>query len=333
MPDMHQLLGQLFIVGYQGIDPKTEFLDFVAELQLGGVILFGENCTDVDRLQQALHTLRRQVPTDRPLLVAIDQEGGRTCRLQEKRALLYSATSYAKRNDLEGFTQDYHRAAEYMLSLGVNLNLAPVADILLNPDNSCLAGRCYGKEPQQVANFVTRAVELMHRSHMLCCLKHFPGLGQATIDPHLAVAEAAYDLATWTERERIPFAAGIKAGADMVMTTHLKVPAIDQVIATGSSAVVNGLLRQDLGFDGVVITDEMAMLGADALGDMGARTVAALQAGHDIVLFGQNLANARRAYEAVSEAVSSRQLSPEVITRALDRVANLKQRLISQKAV
>lgn len=332
MLDLQKQLGQLFIVGYEGIDPSTEFLDFLAECQLGGVILFGDNCTDTDRLRKVLLTLECRVASERPLFVAIDQEGGRVCRLSEKPAWFRSASSYAKNNDLDGFTTDYNLAAEYMVGLGVNLNLAPVADIFLNTDNSCMTDRCYGSTPESVARFVGRAVEISHRSNMLCCLKHFPGLGAAAIDPHQAVSTADYDRAVWAERERIPFAAGIAAGADMIMTTHLKLPAIDNVIATGSQVIIDDMLRKDLGFDGVVITDELAMLGAEVMGDIGARTIAALQAGHDIVLFGPNQGNARAAYDAVVQAVDSGQLSQETIARALGRVAKAKEDLKSPEA-
>jgi beta-N-acetylhexosaminidase len=238
-----------------------------------------------------------------------------------------AAAAYGEKKDYEHFREDYSRSALLLQSLGINLNLAPVADIALNSNNECLKGRCFGETPEQVAEFVRISVEVSHAQGLRSCLKHFPGLGAAHIDPHQALAEAGYDAIVWQQRERIPFVAGIEAGADMIMTTHLLVPALDSISATGSPKIVGELIRKNLDFDGPVITDDLTMKGAESLGDIGERTVRAFEAGHDLLLFGQDYESAMRAYDHFARAVANGEIDRELLQTSLDRVAGLKFRL------
>lgn len=329
MQDVKNRIGQLFVLGFKGPQPSRDFLDFIAEEQIGGVILFEENCANHQRVSDNIDLIRSQFKRGSMPFIAVDQEGGRVCRLRQAPAEFRSAADYGAKMELEQFAEDFSRASMFMESLGINLNLAPVADIRLHSANACLKDRCFGETSQQVATFVEKAVAVTRKAGLLSCLKHFPGLGAAVADPHLETPVVDYDELIWRQREMLPFAAGIESGADMVMTTHLRMTAFDGEIVTGSQQIVTTLLRNVLGFDGPVITDDLTMNGAAELGDIGERTVKAFKAGHDILLFGQDYEAAMRAYDYFVDAVDRGDIDLAEIKASLSRVSGIKFKLDS----
>jgi beta-N-acetylhexosaminidase len=329
MENLVKRIGQLFIAGFPGVEVPEAFLNFLTEEQLGGVILFGDNCPTQSAARESIERIKACCRVSPPF-VAIDQEGGRVSRLKGVPAEIKSAWHYGEVNQLEQFIEDYRRSAVFMESLGINVNLAPVADIFVDPKNTCLKDRCFGSEAGRVALFVRATVNVARAAGILSCLKHFPGLGAARNDPHRRTAEADYDIYEWRNREMIPFADGVSAGADMVMTTHVMLRNIDRVIVTGSKKIVNEMLRQLLAFDGPVITDDLTMEGAAALGGIGERAVAAFNAGHDLLLFGQDFEGAMEAYDYFIDAYSRGDVSSEQLTGALNRVTGIKYKLFRQ---
>lgn len=323
MRDVLKQIGRLFVVGFPGGTPSETFLSFVSEDAIGGVILFADNCATHLAARENIELIRGRCSDGRPL-IAIDQEGGRVCRLKGAPVEYRAASEYAKDHSTARFEEEYLRAAVYLESLGVDINLAPVADIFLDPVNSCLKDRCFGTTPQQVARFVECSVQVAHHAGLLSCLKHFPGLGGSREDPHQHVSTAGFDRFIWEQREMIPFSAGVTAGCDLIMTTHVSVPRIDNQIATGSTVIVSQLIRELLGFEGPVITDDLCMAGAGALGDIGERTVAAFNAGHDLLLFGQNLDASMQAFDYFCEAVRRGEIKSDRIKQSLERIASMK---------
>ncbi|UCC44638.1 MAG: hypothetical protein JSU65_01535 [Candidatus Zixiibacteriota bacterium] len=319
-------LGQLFIVGFPGKAPANAFLQFIREEQIGGLILFEENCPTHEQVRENVERIRDCFNVIPPF-IAVDQEGGRICRLRGAPAEFRAPMSFADSGDVDLFKEIYSRSAVYMEALGISLNLAPVADIWLNNENHCLKDRCFGDSPEMVAEFVRAAVEVSHASGLICCLKHFPGLGAATIDPHEGVSEVDYDRIIWEQREKLPFEAGIQQGADLLMTTHLKAPGFDDTIVTGSHKIISGLARKDLQFDGPIVTDDLCMEGASVLGSFGERAVAAFNAGHDLLLFGKDTDAAMEAYDYFADACGRGEVSLDRLRAALDRVAGLRYRL------
>ncbi|PWB68025.1 hypothetical protein C3F09_12485 [candidate division GN15 bacterium] len=326
MREVIKQIGQLFFVGFPGDAPSESFLKFVSEEEIGGVILFADNCPTHLAARQNIEVLRSRCADGSPL-IAIDQEGGRVCRLKGAPVEYRAASDYGRDKSPAHFTEEYSRAAVYMEALGIDINLAPVADIFLDPENGCLKDRCFGTTPEAVARFVESAVTVSSGAGLLSCLKHFPGLGAARNDPHLHTSTAGYDRMTWEQRERIPFAAGIAAGCDLIMTTHVCATGIDRRIATGSDIIVSGMIRDTLGFEGPVITDDLCMAGAAELGDIGERTVAAFQAGHDLLLFGQNMEASMQAFGYFRDAVRRGEITADRISKSLERLAGLKIKL------
>lgn len=324
--DLLDNIGQLFIVGFPGKEPPAPFLDFIAEDQIGGVVLFEENCPTHLTARENIDRVKAYLRATAPF-IAVDQEGGRISRLRGAPAEFRAPTEYGRGGGIEHFREDYSRSAVYMESLGINLNLAPVADIYLNERNTCLEGRCFADTPEKVAQYVVAAVEVSRASGLLSCLKHFPGLGAASTDPHEAVAIVDYDRFIWQQREKIPFDAGVKAGADLLMTTHISARKLGDQIVTGSCEVISELVRTELEFDGPIITDDLTMHGAAVLGSVGERAVAALNAGHDLLLFGSDYEAAMTAYDSLVAACRHGDVSAKRLKDALDRVGGLKFKL------
>lgn len=325
---LFEKLGQFFMIGFKGKEPSPEFLEFLSEEKIGGVILFEENCVSYDVLKENINKIEASYRGMTPL-IAVDQEGGRVCRIKGIPAEYHSPSYYASGNMLEKFEEDYAHSALYMESAGISLNLAPVADIFLNEDNDCLRDRCFGNTAEEVSPFVEKSVEVSHRSGLLCCLKHFPGLGSADTDPHQAVPVVAIDEPTWIDREMIPFLSGVKKGADFVMTTHMRMPEIDDKIVTVSENVISKLLREQIGFEGPVITDALDMKGADELGEPGETAVKAFNAGHDIILFGQDFEECVEAFDHFVGACRDGEISEERIEAAQQRISGIKLKLDS----
>ncbi len=326
MEKLLKRIGQLFVLAFRSEEPPAPFLNFIEEEQIGGVVLFGENCRTYAVARENIRRINLRV-SGIPPLIAIDQEGGPSCRLRGAPAEFKAPAAYGRQNDVEHFREDYSRAVVLLTSMGINLNLAPVADLFVNDRNTCLATRCFSDNPLRTAEFVRSSVAVAHSQGMLSCLKHFPGLGAAEIDPHEATATVDYDRLLWEQRERIPFAAGVEAGADLVMTTHLVARRIDSQIITASERVISDLLRDDLGFEGPVITDDLTMKGAEPLGDYGERAVAAFMAGHDLLLFCDDFEAGVEAFECFAGAVRAGDIPPERVRASLDRAAGIKLKL------
>ncbi len=325
MSDMKKLIGQLFVISFPGEVPSGQVLRFIADKKIGGVILFEANCRSHQQARENIERIR-SVCSDFVPFVAIDQEGGRVSRLRKAPAEFRAAADFGD-DGIEQFREEYSRSAVFMASIGINLNLAPVCDIFVNENNKCLAGRCFGTSAEVVSRYVTAAVRTAKSAGVLSCLKHFPGLGDCEIDPHLLTAEADYDRVVWGQRERLPFQAGVNAGAELIMTTHLRVPAFDETIATGSGEIISSILRENLMFDGPVITDDLTMKGADELGEMGPRTVAAFNAGHDLLLFGMDFDKTQEAYGYFCRAFERGDVAANRIQESLDRISGIKFKL------
>ena len=323
MKNIKELIGQLFIVGFKGETPSSSFLNFISEEKIGGVILFKDNCSSHEKVRKNVKAISTALSKIQPF-IAVDQEGGRVCRISGSPAEIAAASTYAEKLGIERFAEEYSRSMLYLESLGINLNLAPVCDIFTNKNNSCLDTRCFGTTAEEVIPFITQAVEITNKAHLLSCLKHFPGLGDASIDPHEATTSSEFNETTWENRERKVFAQGIKAGADMIMTTHIQLISLDHEIVTGSYPIIERFLRQRLAFDGVVITDDLQMKGASSLGSIGERAIKSFLAGHDLLLFGQDTDSAMEAYEHFRGAYLRGEISKERIIQSLKRISMLK---------
>ena len=326
MKDVIDNIGQFFILGFPGEKIPKAVSHFIREERIGGIILFADNCATHRQTKKLITEIKGLYESTNPF-IAVDQEGGRVSRVKGAPAEIASAHEYGTTIGLHRFIENYQRSMLYLESLGFSINLAPVCDLFINANNDCLKDRCFGKTVEEVIPFITSAVNISRECGLLSCLKHFPGLGSSSIDPHKKTAVAYYDRMEWQQREKEIFATGAAAGADLLMTTHLLLPKIDKTIVTGSKNIVEQMAREAVGFNGSLITDDLTMEGASALGDIGERAKTAFKAGHDLLLFGQKYEQAMEAYEAFRQACLHGEISKEQVNSALERISGLKFKL------
>jgi beta-N-acetylhexosaminidase len=342
-PTLREKIGQLLIVGFRGTAPSEcdVIVRDLREHHIGGVILFDQEVADTTLRRRNIESPAQvkalveflQAQARAPLLVSIDQEGGRVNRLKPVYGFPES-TSHEDLGRLNQPAETFRHAettAKTLASLGINLNLAPVVDLDAHPDNPIIKGkgRSFSNDPEIVARHAMEFVKA-HRAHgVLTCAKHFPGHGSAAGDTHLGLVDVTQ---RWHERELIPFQRLIEAGlCDVIMTAHVFNAKLDpDRPATLSRAVITGLLREKLGFTGVITSDDMEMKAISSHYGLENSVPAAIEAGIDVLCFGNNLGYdpdiAGRAIEILARAVESGRISESRIDASYERVLALKRK-------
>jgi beta-N-acetylhexosaminidase len=285
MADLRQALGSMLVCGFDGADLPKDFRELLSRGHLGGIILFTRNYTDSARLAILTQTISR-CSQQQPLL-AVDQEGGRVVRFAGDFPAYPSPQYYHRQQDADGLIEATQKTAAALRSLGINLNLIPVCDLAPDEPGHVIHSRSYSADPEELAAIVSRQVKRLSENNILSCAKHFPGLGSAYGDPHLVVSRSDQTLSVFRERDYLPFKAAIAAGVDMVMVTHLIAPAIDaNQIVTFSRLAIEEELKGHLGYAGLVISDDLQMLGALQGTTPVQAGIAAIMAGCDLLIFG-----------------------------------------------
>jgi beta-N-acetylhexosaminidase len=294
---------------------------------LGSLCLFGSNLTGDDAQAAALVAQVHDVAPG--CVVALDEEGGDVTRLDYAHGSRTVGAAVLGAVDEEGLTRAVLRdLGARLAAVGVDLDLAPVLDVNSAPDNPVIGTRSFGADPGLVARHGVAAVRGMADAGVAVCLKHFPGHGDTVTDSHVAAPLVRADGEQLRSRELVPFAAAVAAGADAVMTAHVRVPEIDRDQPASTSAAVVRLLREELGFAGVVVTDALDMVGVSgpqAHGSVEAAAVASLLAGADLLCLGADWSKERvhSVVGAVVAAVADGTLPPERLEQAADRVRRL----------
>lgn len=336
-------IGQMLIVGFRGTRPDQcgSIVRDIRAHGLGGVILFDQEMADRSasrrniesptQVRELVAHLQAQAQT--PLLIAIDQEGGRVNRLKPDYGFPASL-SHEELGRIDDPAETFRHAgvtARTLADLGINFNLAPVVDLDANPDNPIIKGkrRSFSADPETVARHAAQFVQA-HRAHgVLACAKHFPGHGSARGDTHLGLVDVTE---TWHERELIPFQRLIEAGpCDAIMSAHVFNARLDpERPATLSRHVLTGLLRDRLGFTGAILSDDMEMKAIASHYGLENSVPAAVEAGVDLLCFGNNLSFdpdiAAKAIDLLARAVESGRISAARIDASYQRVLALKRK-------
>lgn len=337
---LEQVVGQLFVAsvghhvdGAYGFEDTVDTVgDVVARRHLGGVCYFPVGADGSQPAVIAGRVAALQARAEVPLLVSIDQEGGLVTRMREPATRWPSAmaqsAAFGGDPTMAGVERVARMSAAELRAAGVNHVFAPVADVNVEPNNPVIGIRSASSAPQVVARFVEATLRGHSSSGVASCLKHFPGHGDTKVDSHFGLPVLDIDLGRYRAVESVPFAAGTAAGAEAVMIGHLCAPGLDPsgAPATFSRPIVTGLLREELGFDGVIITDAMDMAGAAMGGDggSGAACVAALKAGVDQVLMPRDIEG---CIDAVIAAVTAGELDEAELRASAARIVDLKERI------
>ncbi len=323
---LHEKIGQMLLFGWK-TDAQADAL--VTEFAGGGVILMGRNIeppaetsAQIARLQTLAH--QRGLP---PLFVAVDQEGGRVQRLGPPRyPKRPSQRETGAASDPDAARSAAREIGMELASLGFNWDFAPVLDVDSNPQNPVIGDRAYSSDPQTVAALGVAAVAgFQDDARILACGKHFPGHGDTDTDSHFALPTLRRSRAALDATELVPFRAAIQSGIAAIMTAHILFPALDPALpATLSPTILTGLLREELGFSGLIITDDLEMKGvADGWGAPEA-AVLAVEAGADILLCCHEWETQRAIYAALLAAVQTGRLTESRLDQSCARIAAAK---------
>lgn len=312
--------GQLLFVGFQGTRVPDELEALIADARIGGVVLFSRNVESPSQLCALVRALHAPAPEDAPLLVATDQEGGRVQRLRSPWTLWPPMRLVGDLDD-PGVTRAVASAvAQELLDAGIGLDFAPVVDVATEPSNPVIGDRSFGESPDRVARHGRAFVEGLQEGGVAACAKHFPGHGDTTCDSHHALPRLDHAIERLRQVELPPFRACIDAGVASIMTAHVLFPALDPERPATLSARVLRILREELGFEGVVFSDDLEMRAVADAYPIRERVLRALEAGVDALLVCSDHALWQEALAAVESA------PPALVDAPLRRVKALKER-------
>jgi beta-N-acetylhexosaminidase len=338
---LEQKVGQTLLLGFGGTVMDGTIERFIDEMQPGGVALFTRNIAGPEQTMALIAALRKKdprvgcaddavaCPATVPMFVSVDQEGGSVVRLKKDAVILPSPMALGAADDPELAYRVGRALGEDLVLWGFNMNLAPVLDVSSNPKNPVIGVRSFGGDPNRVSDIGVGYIEGLGDAGVVAVAKHFPGHGDTDTDSHYALPVLQHDLTRLHEIELRPFARAFSAGLPAIMTAHIALPLIAEgkdVPATVSGKVLTGVLREDLGWDGLVITDGLEMQGIIDRYGAGEAAVRAVVAGADMVMvlwFPEKKIEVQRA---LLDAVKSGRLPMARLDQAVRRVLEQKAR-------
>ncbi|MGJ3238341.1 MAG: beta-N-acetylhexosaminidase [Anaerolineae bacterium] len=328
---LEQKVAQMFVMSFYGSQLNEPAGDLLTAWQPGAVVLLPSNLQDPSQITRLTNDIQQSLidAGGVPAFIAVDQEGGIIAHLEDGFTVWPVPSLLTATQNLELAQQVGQAFASEMLAVGINMNLAPVADLQTNPDNPIIGRRAFGNDPQMVAPMVAGFVQGMQAHGVLATLKHFPGHGDTDADSHLELPIITADLDQLWARELQPFRAGIEAGAGAIMTAHIHFSQIDMDAirpASLSSNVIQGLLRDELGHQGLVITDALDMDAIDTIYSPAQAALNAIIAGNDLILLGAHISpdNQAQAMQAVVDSVRTGTLNESRINQSVRRILQAK---------
>ena len=320
---LSQKVGQMFVVGFSGTSMPSSLKSAITDYNFGNVIYMGANCTSPSTLAQMSNDIQNKMVSSNlvPAFISTDQEGGRVARLTNGGTHFVSQMTLAATNNPLNAYYEGVSIAEELLSYGINVDYAPVLDVNNNPDNPIIGIRSYADNPVLASLYGTNVLKGFEKVGLIGSPKHFPGHGNTSVDSHYGLPKITSSLDELYKIELAPFISAINSGVDMIMTTHIIFSAIDEKYpATLSEKVLQGLLRDTLGYDGVIITDGMGMDAIDEnYGSADVTSVLAIKAGVDILLY-TGLSDPKIAHNAIIKAVNNNEITEERINESVRRI-------------
>ncbi len=330
---IREMLGQRLAFGFQGTQLSQDFIAFMKEYKIGNVILFQRNLESEEQTRQLCAQIQQLVleNTGYPAFIIIDQEGGMVSRIPEETVNVPCAMALAAGGGPENAEKASRITIRQLRGLGVNFNLAPVLDVNNNPRNPVIGIRSFGDCPEAVAEYGAASVRPYASSGVLCCGKHFPGHGDTAVDSHLGLPRVDKTLEQLEQTELIPFRRCIREGIPAIMISHVLFPALepDGLPSTMSRRVVTGLLKEKLGFQGLIITDCMEMGAIRDTYGTPEGTLAALRAGVDLAEISNTLELQKEAARLVNQAAEQGMLDLEEVRASAEKILAYKRTLFS----
>lgn len=323
---LEEKVGQLILAGVDGTTLDANAKKMIAQDRVGGIILYSNNVSDLKGLVSLVSAIKKaNAPNPAPIFVSADQEGGRVNRLPKEYAKFPANGVVGQSGKPEAAGEMGSLIGQAMLSAGFNMDFAPVLDVNSNPDNPVIGDRSFGSTPELVKKLGIAELEGIRGEGVIPVVKHFPGHGDTAVDSHhdLPVIDKTAD--QLEKLELVPFEAAVQDGAEAVMVAHILFPKIDpDKPGSLSGKIIGDLLRGKLGYQGVVITDDLGMGAITKHYPLPEASVDAIKAGADILLVGHGYDNEHAAYEAVLKSVKDGTLSEERIDESVYRILKLK---------
>ncbi|WDV08596.1 beta-N-acetylhexosaminidase [Lysinibacillus irui] len=325
---LDEKIGQMMFAGVSGTTLQQETTSLIHDYKVGGLILYGNNLDTPQQTVTLMNALMAaNVNNQLPLFLGTDQEGGKVVRLPGP---LKNFPTNQRIGDINQSSLSFavgQLLGEQLKAFGFNLDFAPVLDVNSNPNNPIIGDRSFSNDPDIVSKLGIETMKGLESKQVIPVVKHFPGHGDTAVDSHLELPKVTKSLDDLNQLELVPFKAAIDNGADVVMVAHILLPKIDpQYPSSMSKDVITGMLREQLDFDGVVMTDDMTMKAITNHFDIGRAAVDSVKAGSDVILIAHEYANVTAAIQAVKAAVNKGEITEDRIDDSVRRIIALKQK-------
>lgn len=318
-------IGQLLMAGFEGTTPSKEIQTLIQKHHIGGVILFSRNIKEPAQCAKVTESLQKLAP-DAPLLIAVDQEGGRVSRLAPPFTQFPSAKVVGQCDSVPLTYSLAEAMGKELLAVGINMNFAPVLDVDTNPHNPVIGDRSFGGSPTLVSKHGLAMIVGMHDQKVIPCGKHFPGHGDTASDSHRTLPHVQRSAEHLTNVELRPFIHVIENRLSCLMTAHVVYRHLDDTLpASLSKKIITQLLRKTLHFDGIVVTDDLGMNGITQHFTVPDAAVKAIQAGADLILVCHSPDQQMATFEALVHAVEKKIISEARLNESLNRILRLKE--------
>ncbi len=325
-----QIAGQMIIAGFYGTEPDEELKFLINTIKVGGIILFSRNIESREQLEDICFSIQRLAERagQPPLFIAIDQEGGKVARLKKPFTVFPGAPHIKTTEQAEKFAEI--TGAE-LKRTGINMNMSPVLDV--TPDdfkNSAMEGRMFCGNPEQTGELGAEVIRGLQKQNVISVAKHFPGIGRTTVDSHLKLPNMIHNKFALDSFELIPFKAAINVKAAGIMTSHVIYPKIDAIWpASLSRKIVTNILRTELGYEGLVITDDLNMGAIDKYYDFGPVIERILATETDIALICNNVPRVKKAFDLILDFIKSSSLNKARCKKSLQRIIKTKTKYLA----
>ncbi|WP_194841311.1 beta-N-acetylhexosaminidase [Salinibacillus xinjiangensis] len=324
---LDEKIGQMLMVGFMGDSYNAELEAYINQYQVGGLILFERNIKDTAQTVALLNQMKEKNQGQIPLFLSLDEEGGRVSRVPDEFSSLPAARKIGELNQPKLSYRFGQTIAQEIKSLGFNMNYAPVLDVNNNPSNPIIGERAFGTSPKEVITHGVAVMEGMRSSGVIPVVKHFPGHGDTSKDSHLSLPTIHKDLSELHKVELKPFKAAIKADVDAIMIAHLLLPKLDSKKPSSlSKPIITELLRNQLNYNGLVITDDLTMKAVTNQMSVSDAAVQSVKAGNDLLLIAHHKQNVVETFQKLKQAVLSGEISESRINESVYRILKAKEK-------
>ncbi|MEH7388575.1 beta-N-acetylhexosaminidase [Bacillus sp. JJ1521] len=319
-------IGQMILAGVSGTSMDANANKLISQFHVGGIIFYKYNFETPTQVIQLVNQLKAGNSSSLPLLLGVDQEGGRVTRLPGGLVNFPPNKQIGQVNNPDFSFKVGTLLGQELKEFGLNLDFAPVLDINSNPNNPVIGDRSFGNNAEIVSKLGVQTMKGIQSQKVITTIKHFPGHGDTSVDSHLDLPIVNKSLKELKELELIPFERAINQGAEVVMVAHILLPQLDKTNpGTMSKAVMTDLLRKQLGFTGVIITDDMTMGAITEHFDIGKASVESVKAGSDIILVGHDYNNVVKIISSLKTAVQNGEISEQRLNESIERIIQLKR--------